>query len=91
MWTMLGDGQLVKDGKGRYSPTNPTNPTNPRKADTYGEKNHRVSGVSGVSGGCGYDTPKDPPVSFTAKPGESVTVAELQARREEQNDDVGRV
>jgi hypothetical protein len=33
MWAMLGDGQLVKDDKGRYSPTNPThtpgNPTDP--------------------------------------------------------------
>jgi hypothetical protein len=59
MWTMLGDAQLVKDGKGCYSPTNPTNPTNPRKADTYGEKNHRVSGVSGVSGvgECIHGTP----------------------------------
>ncbi|MDP9480098.1 MAG: helicase RepA family protein [Actinomycetota bacterium] len=28
MWAMLGDGQLVKDDKGRYYPTNPTNPTN---------------------------------------------------------------
>src|SRR5215203_5470689 len=28
MWTMLGDGQLLKDDKGRYYPTNPTNPTN---------------------------------------------------------------
>jgi hypothetical protein len=66
MWTMLGDGQLLKDDKGRYSPanptnptTNPTNPTNPTKADTYGEKNHRVSGVSGVSGvgECLHGTP----------------------------------
>jgi hypothetical protein len=55
MWTMLGDGQLVKDDKGRYSPANPTNPptnpTNPRKADTYGTNGDPVSGVSGVSGG----------------------------------------
>jgi hypothetical protein len=28
MWTMLGDGQLVKNDKGGYYPTNPTNPTN---------------------------------------------------------------
>jgi hypothetical protein len=28
MFTMLGDGQLLKDGKGRYSPANPTNPGN---------------------------------------------------------------
>jgi hypothetical protein len=29
MWTMLGDGQLLKDDKGRYYPTNPTTPTTP--------------------------------------------------------------
>ena len=28
MWTMLGDGQLVKNGKGAYYPTNPTNSGN---------------------------------------------------------------
>jgi AAA domain len=28
MWTMLGDGQLLKNSKGAYYPTNPTNPTN---------------------------------------------------------------
>jgi hypothetical protein len=27
MWTMLGGGQLIKDDKGRYSPTNPTTTT----------------------------------------------------------------
>lgn len=52
MWTMLGDGQLLKDSKGRYSPANPTNPrtnpTNSRKADTYAESAGRVSEVSGV-------------------------------------------
>ena len=29
MWTMLGDGQLLKGDNGRYFPANPTNPTNP--------------------------------------------------------------
>ncbi len=29
MFTMLGDGQLLKDDKGRYSPAHPTNPTDP--------------------------------------------------------------
>jgi hypothetical protein len=52
MWSMLGDGQLLKDSRGRYSPTNPTNrptnPTDPRKADTYAEGDDWVSGVSGV-------------------------------------------
>jgi hypothetical protein len=70
MWTMLGDGQLVKDGKGRYSPANPTNPVNP---DKNTENDARVSGVSGVSG---------MPVSFDLEPGESATVAELSERRE---------
>ena len=52
MWAMLGDGQLLKDGKGRYFPANPTNPTtNPSKADTYAENDDSVSGVSGVSEG----------------------------------------
>jgi len=67
MWTMLGDGQLVKDDKGRYSPANPTNPptnpTNPRKADTYGTNGDPVSGVSGVSGvgQCRHGTPEGYP------------------------------
>src|SRR5215210_2367098 len=29
MWTMLGSGELVKDSKGRYYPSNPTDPGNP--------------------------------------------------------------
>jgi AAA domain len=28
MWTMLGDGQLLKNERGAYYPANPTNPTN---------------------------------------------------------------
>jgi len=33
MWTMLGDGQLIKDDNGRYSSARPTNPrTNPKNA-----------------------------------------------------------
>src|SRR5215211_4160025 len=53
MWSMLGDGQLLKDSKGRYSPANPTNrptnPTDPRKTETYAEGEEWVSGVSGDS------------------------------------------
>src|SRR5215210_7856228 len=53
MWAMLGDGQLLKDSKGSYSPANPTNrptnPTDPRKTDTYAEGEEWVSGVSGDS------------------------------------------
>jgi hypothetical protein len=55
MWAMLGDGQLVKDDKGRYSPANPTNSTNSTtnrgKADAYQENAEPVSAVRGVSGG----------------------------------------
>jgi hypothetical protein len=51
MWAMLGDGQLLKDDKGRYSPANPTNrPTNPKKAHSYAGNDDRVSGVSEESG-----------------------------------------
>ncbi len=63
MWTMLGDGQLLKNEKGRYSPANPTasgnpgatgnptgNPGNSRNQHTYGEKEHWVTGVTGVTG-----------------------------------------
>ena len=67
MFTMLGDGQLLKDGKGRYSPANPTtpgnsgnpsgNPNNRRADDTYGDNGSRVTEVTvecihGVVGGC---------------------------------------
>ena len=49
MWTMLGDGQLVKDDKGRYLPANPTNlTTNPSKAGIYAKCGDSVSGVSEV-------------------------------------------
>ncbi len=61
MWAMLGDGQLVKDGKGRYSPANPTNSTTNRgKADTYQEKTGPVRDVSGV-GQCRHGTPEGYP------------------------------
>jgi len=57
MWAMLGDGQLVKDGNGRYSPANPTNSTTNRgKADTYQENAGPVRDVSGV-GQCRHGTP----------------------------------
>jgi hypothetical protein len=57
MWAMLGDGQVVKDDKGRYSPANPTNTTNTTnsatnrgKADTYQEDAGPVRAVRAVSG-----------------------------------------
>jgi hypothetical protein len=62
MWAMLGDGQLVKDGNGRYSPANPTNSTtnsttNRGKADTYKENAGPVRAVSGV-GQCSHGAPE---------------------------------
>src|SRR5215208_4080249 len=36
MFTMLGDGQLLKDGKGRYYPANPTKPGNPGNPGNLG-------------------------------------------------------
>jgi hypothetical protein len=65
MWAMLGDGQLVKDGDGRYSPANPTNTTNSTtnrgKADTYQENAAPVRAVRAISGvGQGrHDSPED--------------------------------
>jgi hypothetical protein len=43
MWTVLGSGQLLKDDKGRYYPTNPTNPTN-----SASERGTTVSGLAAV-------------------------------------------
>jgi AAA domain/Domain of unknown function (DUF4326) len=49
MWTMLGDGQLLKDDKGRYYPTNPTNPTNPaNSANSANPASDNGDGVSGI-------------------------------------------
>ncbi len=53
MWTMLGDGQLLKNSKGAYYPANPTNPTNPTNS-----ANRTNSGsVSGLAGGVGATNP----------------------------------
>jgi hypothetical protein len=50
---MLADGQLIKNGDGRYLPANPSNTTanstNRPKADTYAKSDGPVSGVRGVS------------------------------------------
>jgi AAA domain len=52
MFTMLGDGQLIKDSKGRYSPANPTNPGNPGNAGNLGNPgNPTASGYAGYRGG----------------------------------------
>ena len=49
MWTMLGSGQLIKDDKGRYSPTNPTNPTNLTNSTNPSVKSpEKVSGLVAV-------------------------------------------
>jgi AAA domain len=64
MWAMLGDGQLLKDDKGRYSPANPTNrPTNPKKAHSSAGNDDQVSGVSEDSGvgECRHGTPEGYP------------------------------
>ena len=53
MWTMLGDGQLIKDDKGRYSPTNPTN---------HGNSGNR--GNPGNSGNRGNPPGESPQESF---------------------------
>ena len=81
MWAMLGDGQLLKDSKGRYSPTNPTNRptnrTNTPKGDTYAESEAPVSDVSDVSGDS-----EELPLSADLEPGESATLEELKRSRE---------
>ena len=81
MWAMLGDGQLLKDSKGRYSPTNPTNRptnrTNTPKGDTYAESEAPVSAVSDVSGDS-----EELPLSADLEPGESATLEELKRSRE---------
>ena len=43
MWTMLGDGQLIKDGKGRYFPANPTKPTDPGNSGNSGNSGNPTS------------------------------------------------
>jgi len=61
MWAMLGDGQLVKDNEGRYSPTNPTHtpgnppdPTNPANppnpTNSTNSTNPTSESVAAVSG-----------------------------------------
>jgi hypothetical protein len=54
MWTMLGSGQLIKDDKGRYYPTNPTNPTNStNRANSTNptvKSPGKVSGLAAVPG-----------------------------------------
>ncbi len=53
MWTMLGDGQLLKDDKGRYSPTNPTtsNPGNRGNSSNPGNRgNPGAEGKETVTG-----------------------------------------
>jgi hypothetical protein len=46
MWTMLGAGQLIKNDKGAYYPTNPTNPTNlTNPANPTNPTPSRVSGL----------------------------------------------
>jgi len=41
MWTMLGDGQLVKNDRGAYFPTKPTDPGNPGNSGNPGNRGNR--------------------------------------------------
>jgi len=65
MWTMLGDGQLLKDKQGRYFPANPTNPGNrgnPGNSGNSGNSgNPSPNGVTGLPQGNspGYPTSAD--------------------------------
>ncbi len=72
MWTMLGDGQLVKNGRGKYYPTHPTNltnltnltnPTNLTNLSTEGAKvSERLVGVpetTNLSNADTYETNSD--------------------------------
>ena len=53
MWTMLGDGQLIKNDDGKYYPTNPTNSTNltnsANSTNPTQPNAHRVSGLAGAT------------------------------------------
>jgi hypothetical protein len=60
MWAMLGDGQLVKDDRGRYSPANPTNPPHPTNStNSTNPASERVAAVSGL-----VDAPAPPNPTF---------------------------
>jgi len=71
MWAMLGDGQLVKDDEGRYSPTNPThtpgnppdpaNPANPpNPTNSANPPNPTSESVAAVSGLVDAPDPTNP-------------------------------
>ncbi len=52
LWAMLGDGQLLKDDRGRYYPANPTHtPTSPTNSTNHGNTGN--SGNSGNTGNSG--------------------------------------
>ncbi len=60
MWTMLGDGQLIKDDKGRYFSTNPTNPTNPTNSANSTNPTPKASpAVSGLVAAPGPTNPSN--------------------------------
>jgi hypothetical protein len=84
LWTMLGDGQLLKDDRGRYSPANPTHtPTNPTDRGNRGNRGNpgisgnrgnRASGEGRVTGLPGDDSGGNPTFPDTyAENGASVT------------------
>lgn len=47
MWKMLEDGQLLKNGRGKYYPTNPTNPTNLTNYANHTNLGEKVSRLAG--------------------------------------------
>jgi hypothetical protein len=72
MWTMLGSGQLVKNDKGAYYPTNPTTSGNPGNRSNPGNPgNPDAQAVTGLP-----DAPEGGNPTFTdtyAENGTSVT------------------
>jgi hypothetical protein len=80
MWTMLGDGQLLKDDRGRYHPANPTNPPTPGNpgnrgnSGNSGNRGNRAGGGATVTGLPGFDSGGNPTFPDTyAESGASVT------------------
>ncbi len=74
MWTMLGDGQLIKDDRGRYSPAIPTTPGNSGNRGNSGNSGNRGNSAARVTGLPGPDVAGNPTSGDTyAENGASVT------------------
>jgi hypothetical protein len=71
MWTMLGDGQLLKDDRGRYYPAKPTNPPTPGNSGNRGNsgnsgnRGNRAGGGATVTGLPGVDSGGNPTFTDT--------------------------